>query len=212
MSQGAAGESRHLAGSSTAERQCSQGDSRVYFFLVVTRGVLGVTVFTDVESFPGETQAGAAMCVERLPRLSTSMLVRDTPKPRTLFTDRGPGFYNRTYGTVTGDYEGACRKHGFHLWAGTNALEGPRRQPGDIADVLPHETVTAWVRARLVKTARNLTRPWEETPEGFAQRLAGVVADVNRNCNVRGASAGFPQRLRQADCKAGRPVRQVSRR
>ena len=62
--------------------------------LMARVGVLGVTVFTDVDSFPGETQAGAAMCVERLPGLLRKMLGRDARLPRTLFTDRGPGFYN----------------------------------------------------------------------------------------------------------------------
>jgi hypothetical protein len=128
------------------------------------RGKVGTYTFTDVESFPGESQAGAALCVEQLPGLLRRMLGRDVPKPRTLFTDRGPGFYNMRYGTVTGDYEGACRRHGFQLWAGTNATEGPRAQPGDLADIFPHETVTAWVRARLVKSAAELTAAWEETP------------------------------------------------
>ena len=41
----------------------------MYFFLVVTRGVLGIATFSNVSIFPGETQAGAAMCVEELPRL-----------------------------------------------------------------------------------------------------------------------------------------------
>ena len=59
----------------------------------------------------------------------------------------------------------------------------------------PHETVTAWVCARLIKTAKVLRRPWEETPEAFAQRLQAVVADVNQNCKVHDACAGFPGRL-----------------
>ena len=203
MSSDAKQESRHLGGGSTAEKQCSQGDTRVFFFLVVTRGVLGVTVFTDTDNFPGETQAGAAMCVERLPSLLRKMLGRDARMPRTLVTDRGPGFYNRFYGTVTGDYEGACRKHGFRLWAGTNAKVGPHRQPPDIADVFPHETVTAWVRARLIRTARELRRPWEETPEDFVRRMATVVADVNQTCNVWDASAGFPERLLELKRRLG---------
>ena len=62
-------------------------------------------------------------------------------------------------------------------------------------DRLPHETVTAWVRARLTQTARELRRPWEETPEGFAQRMQGIVNDINETCDVRGACAGFPGRL-----------------
>ena len=202
MSIDAAGESRHLAGTTPAEKQASSGDSRVFFYFIVTRGVVRASTFTDVAGFPGETQAGAAQCVERLPRLLNQMLGADAAKPRTIFSDRGPGFYNNRYGSVTGDYEGACRKHGFRLWAGTNVLTGPRRQPGDVADLLPHETVTAWVRARLIKSAAELARPWEETPPEFAQRLNAAVADVNATYDVRGACAGFPARLR-ALVKAG---------
>ena len=156
MSSDAAAESRHLAGTSPAERQAGTGDTRVYFFLTVTRGVLGIKTFVDVDTFPGETQAGAAMCVEVLPQLLNRMLGQPAPKPRAIFTDRGPGFYNNRYGTITGDYEGARREHGFRPWAGTNANVGPQAQPGDLSDIFPHETITAWVRARLVKSAHAL--------------------------------------------------------
>ncbi len=183
MSADAAGESRHLAGTSPAERQASTGDTRVYFFLIVTRGKVGAHVFTDVEKFPGETQAGAALCVEQLPGLLRRMLGRDTPKPRTLFTDRGPGFYNLRYGTVTGDYEGACRHRGFQLWAGTNSKTGPRAQPGDLADVFPHETVTGWVRARLVKSAAELAAAWQETP-ALALNISPPPPWWNRKVNI----------------------------
>ena len=41
----------------------------------------------------------------------------------------------------------------------------------------------------------DVSRPWEETPQAFAQRLAGVVADVNQTRHVWDACAGFPDRL-----------------
>ena len=203
MSSDAAAESRHFAGTSPAERQASTGDTRVYFLLTATRGVLGIKTFSAVDTFPGETQAGAALCVEALPQLLKHMLGQATPKPRTLFTDRGPGFYNNRYGTITGDYEGACRKHGFHPWAGTNAKMGPKAQPGDIADVFPHETITAWVRARLAKSAQDLRSPWQETPAKFAQRLEAVVKDINAECDVASACASFPARLRNLVASKG---------
>ena len=136
------------------------------------------------------------MRVERLPSLLSKMLGAAAGKPRTLFTDRGPGFYNRRYGSVTGEYEGACRKHGFRLWAVLDSTEGPHAQPGDIADFLPHETVISWLRSRLVKSAAQLRRSWKETPAEFDTRLQADVADINASCDVLGACRSFPQRLR----------------
>ena len=69
MSSDARSESVNLGATSTAERQCSSGDTRVYYMVVLTRGVLGLHTFTDGDAFPGETQKGAAACVENLTAL-----------------------------------------------------------------------------------------------------------------------------------------------
>ena len=125
MSPGSKEKSINLGGSVTADKQCGYGSTRVYFGVVLSRGVLGVAVFTDVAQFPGETPEGARLLVERLPGVLDEMLGCSSKKPRTLFTDRGPGFYHRRWGTITGDYESACREHGFKPWAGTNSKRGP---------------------------------------------------------------------------------------
>ena len=49
MSPGAINKSENLGGSDTAEKQKSYGDTRVWFGIALTRGVLGVTVFTNTE-------------------------------------------------------------------------------------------------------------------------------------------------------------------
>ena len=125
MSPGSKEKSINLGGSVTADKQCGYGSTRVYFGVVLSRGVLGVAVFTNVAQFPGETPEGARLLVERLPGVLDEMLGCSSKKPRTLFTDRGPGFYHRRWGTITGDYESACREHGFKPWAGTNSKRGP---------------------------------------------------------------------------------------
>ena len=38
-------------------------------------------------------------------------------------------------------------------------------------DVLLHETATAWLRVRLVKSGADLEQPWLETPKEFAARM-----------------------------------------
>ena len=194
MSVDARSESQNLGAPSTAERQCSQGDTRVYFVVVLTRGVLGAHTFTNVEDFTGETQAGAAKCVEVLPQLLRKMGMGEN-MPRTLFTDRGPGFYHRTHGSVTSDYAEACKKQNFKLWAGSDAKRGDHAQPPDIGDVLLHETAMAWVRAKLAKTGQELKQPWKETPRELGKRLAGIMTDINQNCDVDGLCREFPERL-----------------
>ena len=91
MSPGSREKSVNVGGSTTADKQCGYGSMRVYFGVVLTRGMLGVIVFTDKEEFPGETPAGAKLLVECLPDTLRGMLGHSTRKPLLLFTDRGPG-------------------------------------------------------------------------------------------------------------------------
>ena len=96
-------------------------------------------------------------------------------------------------GTITGDYETACRAGGFKPWAGTNSKKGPRAQPRDIGDVLLHETAISWLRREEENTRPK--RPWEETPHEFAKRLQKGVRRINKEFDVRGLCMEFPQRL-----------------
>ena len=136
MSPGSVASSSNLGGSSIADKQCGFGDTRVYLVVALTRSKFGVKVFTEEGEYPGETPDGARILLNCLPALLNKMLERSAPKPRTIFSDRGPGFFHRKWGTITGDYETACRQHGFRTWAGANAKQGPRAQPRDIGDVL----------------------------------------------------------------------------
>ena len=159
----------------------------------LARGKVGVTVFTDVDSFPGETPQGARQFVERLPRLLHNMLGRDAYLPRTLFSDRGPGFYHRFVGSITGEYETALRENPFRAWAGTNAKPGERAQPPDIPDVLLHETSISGLRSLLSESTP--TKPWLETPEELQTRLQQVVRQINSEYDVDNLCREFPQRL-----------------
>ena len=129
------------------------------------------------------------------------MLGPSAKKPSTLFTDRGPGFYHRRWGTVTGAYESACREHGFKLWAGYNAKEGTHAQPPDVADVLLHETAISWLRREEEHTRP--VRPWEETPLALEQRLQQAVEQINTKFNVRNLCAEFPERLHDLCWRTG---------
>ena len=203
MSPDAVQVSDNAGGSKAAERQCSWGDTRVWYLVVMTRGRLGVHVFTNVEDFPGETPLGAGMAVARLPHILRRMLGRAVPLPRTLFSDRGPGFYHIRHGTITSEYDSACRRHGFRPWAGVDAKRGPRAQPPDISDVLLHETAISWLKDRLHRSTRTVQIPWEETPTDFAARLHVVVAGINDDCNIAGLCREFPERLRRLRASGG---------
>ena len=185
--------SASLGGSLTADKQCSFGDTRVFFGVILTRGVLGTVVFTDTDAFPGESPEGARLLIERVPALLDQMLGADAQKPRTIFTDRGPGFFHRRWGTITGEYETGLRMHGLKTWVGPNAIRGPRAQPGDIADLLLHETAISWLRRREEKTRPN--KPWLETPTAFSERLDRIVHAINAEYNVRDLCLEFPGRL-----------------
>ena len=76
MSPDAVQASDNAGGSKAAERQCSWGDTRVWHLVVMTRGRLGVHVFTNVDDFPGETPLGAGMALARLPQILRRMLGR----------------------------------------------------------------------------------------------------------------------------------------
>ena len=146
------------------------------------------------KEYTGETQELAADCVQAVSRMLAEQFPRN--KPRTLFPDKGPGFYHGRWGTVTADFSAAVAREGLQLWAGTNASRGPRAQPGDVADVFPHETANGWLRNRLDSSAARLPKLWEETPAQFARRLAECVADVNNgSCDVDALCRSFPKRL-----------------
>ena len=136
---------------------------------------------------------GTRLLAMRLPDTLNRMLGKSVRKPRTSFTDRGPGFYHRRWGTTTGDYESACRELGFKAWAGSNSKYGPRSQPPDLADVLLHETAVSWLRRQEEQTRP--TKPWEESPQDLAVHLQQGVNRINRSFDVRGLCMELPRRL-----------------
>ena len=142
---------------------------------------------------PVKCPEGARLLVAALPALLTKMLGATDRHPRTIFSDRGPGFFHKRWGTITGDYEHACREHGFKTWCGTNSKEGPRAQPPDIGDVLLHETSVSWLR-RAEERCRPKV-PWQETRKQFAARFQRCVKDINKDYDVLGLCKELPERL-----------------
>ena len=89
------------------------------------------------------------------------------------------------------------------MWAGTNSCEGPRRQPGDVADVLLHETAISWLKASLAKSDANVQSRWKETPEELAKRITTVVRELNAECEVANLCRKWPARLQALKAAEG---------
>ena len=168
------------------------GHTRI-FFTALTRGALGINVFSKQGVFPGETPEGAGLLVSHLPALLKMMIGPGARLPRTLFSDRGPGFFHRKWGTITGDYAPSCHECGFKPWAGTNSKKGPCAQPREIGDVLLHETAISWLRREKENTRPRA--PWLETPVELEHRMRTAVRHINKEFDVRGLSMQFPEGL-----------------
>ena len=89
-----------------------------------------------------QTGQGMATFVAKLPAVLDKMLGDQVKKPRMVFSDRGPGFYQASTGRIVHAYKDALDANGFRPCAGEEA----KWQPADLADMLMHETVAAWVR------------------------------------------------------------------
>ena len=88
------------------------GDAKVWWFLVLARGKVHIHV---VGKGWQQDPAGQAQMVEALPKVLKKMLGAG-PHPDVVFTDRGPGFYHPSSGTICPDYYSALEKHGFKPW------------------------------------------------------------------------------------------------
>ena len=143
-----------------------------------------------------------AKMVDKLPKLLDS-IAGDSAKPRVVFTDRGPGLYQTSRGTVVKEYEKALSKHGFRPFAGRDASW----QPADIADLLLHETVAAWVRKFFKKFPMQWTYDQEANKKNFLAKLKEAEAYINRNHDVNALSHSFPKRIKKLVKVKGRRLK-----
>ena len=56
------------------------------------------------------------------------------------------------------------------------------RQPGNLQEVMLHETSVAWIRRR--ETVTQMRQPWTETVEQLGVRMRGIVQHINANHDV----------------------------
>ena len=108
--------------------------------------------------------------------------------PKVVFTDRGLGFFHPN-GAITAEWQAGLAAAGLRPYQGDDA----GAQPGQVGDVLLHETAVSWLRTGL--TATTPASPEAETEEEYYARLQEVCADVNRRHDVAGLCKGFRARL-----------------
>ena len=84
---------------------------------------------------------------------------QNTQAPNTLFVDRGPGFWATNSGKITGGFQAALQENNLKTYYRDDAGQ----QPGNLQEVLLHETAVSWIRRR--EALNRMTKPWEETPE-----------------------------------------------
>ena len=167
---------------------------RVYYAPVLARGKLHAVLLGD--DFPGETPEGAAILVAKV-RASLNIRFQSSDQPDVVFTDRGQGFYELKTGNITAHYSNALQEHNLKAFMGNNGS----RQPGDLKDLMLHETAVAWLTNRL-----KLTTPvasWNETPEDFGARLRQATDYINSHYDVEGLQRGLPARLEELDNRKG---------
>ena len=132
-----------------------------------------------------------------MPSLLKKMLGRQTPLPRTIVTDRGPGFYQASSGTIVAAYKGALSQNKIIAFAGDEA----KWQPPDLPDVLLHETAVAWVRGFFKKRPFKVKKKVKHNFTLFAKMLRQCELHINKKYAVTGLCKAFPRRI-QALIKA----------
>ena len=67
------------------------------------------------------------------------------------------------------------------------------KQPGNLRELVLHETVVSWLRVRLVESIPQ--RACLQTREAFSTRLKMCCESVNRDLDVEGLCKSFPKRI-----------------
>ena len=106
-----------------------------------------------------------------------------------MFTDRGAGFYASRGGKITPQYNAVLAERSLQAYNGDDGS----KQPGNLQEVLLHETAVSWIRHREKKS--RVICPWKESTGHFIHRLREVVQYINDNHDVEGLCRALPKRL-----------------
>ena len=187
--------SQNLRGKQEALKQKSWDTIRVWWAPILAQGKLHIEVLD--QDFPGEVPAGGAILVDKV---RAALNIRfQTDAPNVLFVDRGKGFYDPGTGKIVGPFKTALRDNQLKAFWGDDASF----QPGNLQDMMLHETAVSWIRHRLVLSTPK--SPAEETRSEYASRLKLACRDINDKLDVEGLCGGFLKRVRALrDAEGGR--------
>ena len=117
--------------------------------------------------------------------------------PRNVSTERGNGFYVAGTGCITAGYLATLKTHGLRALLGEDASV----QPGQLQELMLHETAVSWIRERFKKTQPK--KAWEESVEEYRTRLKTCVAFINSHHDVESLCREFPDRLAELAKRQG---------
>ena len=140
--------------------------------------------------FTGTSKQGGGFLAAAV-RKALNIRFQSTQAPKILFVDRGPGFWATNSGKITGGFKAALQENNLKTYYRDDAGQ----QPGNLQEVLLHETAVSWIRRR--EALNRMTKPWEETPEQFATRLKAVVQEINDTLSLEGLCRAFKQRVQK---------------
>ena len=193
--------SKNLIGDKAKLKQKSWGTIKVWWAPILCRGKLHIEVMG--EEFPGENADGAAVLVGHV-RKVVNIRFQGADKPKTLFVDRGQGFYDKVTGKITHQFKIALQENSLKAFYGDDASA----QPGKMQEVLLHETAVSWIRYRESQTRPK--EPWLETVLQFTTRMQGIARDINSKLKVENLCRALPKRLRQLKEERGDRINQYS--
>ena len=137
-----------------------------------------------------QTGEGMAEFVLRLPDILTKLLGTETPWPRVIFSDRGPGMFQGSTGHIVKKYAAALKLKGFRTYQGEDASS----QPADLADAFPHETAAAWTRTYMQKHPFDRRGSLDVQESRLEEVFKNCSAHANANYDVAGLCSHFPNR------------------
>ena len=162
-----------------------------YLFALPARGQPAATHASDRVRRPSPPTYRSASPAQRFVFLFLS-LPRSRPS--------GRGFYAPATGRITEAFKNALAEHDLDVILGDNA----QAQPGNMQEVLLHETAVSWMRLRLARTTPQ--RSWLETREQYGLRLKRCCQEVNDELDVEGLCRDFPKRIKLLKDGEGRRI------
>ena len=177
MSEDAASDSKNLRVSPYTNKTTQWGDVKVWWFVVLCKGKVHIEVMGQEWH---QDSAGQAQFVKKLPKIMKKMHKGDDNLPSVVFTDRGPGFYHPSTGSICPDYQAALAECGLSAWAGDHS----KWQPPDIADVLLHETSVAWIRKFMRQHPVKITSNLAQNISNLEAKLQKAQQHINSQYEV----------------------------